>query len=161
MNDTSFTIEEIRDIEAAWPEMEPLFEAQARFHGELQSLRLLDDWSQRQLKRLLAIQEPMFLIARMDGRAVGVLNARIDRDPGIYEDTSGYVENIYVDERARGRGVAVALLARAEAWFRANGIVQAHMGIHYDNEVAFKVWTRAGYRPEGYRMLKNLDEVAS
>jgi putative acetyltransferase len=80
-----------------------------------------------------------FLVARVDGRAVGCGAVRL-LDPATVE-----VKRMYVEPELRGRGVAKELLARLEAAGRELGARRAVLetGIYQDEAIG--LYRRAGY----------------
>ncbi len=74
-----------------------------------------------------------------DGRAIGLVTVAFQRGFGEY----GLVA---VGERARRRGVASALVARAEHETGAAGLARAEVGTQRENERACAFYTSCGYR---------------
>jgi putative acetyltransferase len=81
----------------------------------------------------------IFVIARVDGRAVGCGAVRL-LDPTTVE-----VKRMYVEPEQRGRGVAKEILQRLEAAGRELGARRAVLetGIHQDEAIG--LYRRAGY----------------
>ena len=66
-------------------------------------------------------------LARVDGYAVGMVNAAIFTrmpKPGRAPQRWIYVANVWVDPAFRRRGIATDLMAYAVAWARAEGMVR-------------------------------------
>jgi putative acetyltransferase len=80
-----------------------------------------------------------FLVARVDGRAVGCGAVRL-LDPATVE-----VKRMYVEPEVRGRGVAKELLAHLEAAGRELGARRSVLetGIYQDEAIG--LYRRAGY----------------
>lgn len=88
-------------------------------------------------------------LAELDGAAAGYLYGRLER-PFIREspiERIGHVAQVWVEPPARGRGVARALVADAEAWFRERGAGWAELGYNPANKVAAAAWTALGFGP--------------
>lgn len=83
-------------------------------------------------------------IARSGGHALGY--ARMS------EHWSGMADlaEIAVDRRARGRGVAAALLARVDVWARDNGFGLIRLETQSNNPAACRLYARAGYALGGF-----------
>jgi len=83
-----------------------------------------------------------WLVARVDGAVVGVLQAA-DRSA----DGGGWVRNLGVLTAHRGRGIARVLLDRAFAMFHARGFTWAGLGVDRANETgAHRLYESAGMR---------------
>jgi putative acetyltransferase len=81
-----------------------------------------------------------FLVARVDGRAVGCGAVR------RLDETTGEVKRMYVEPELRGRGVAKAILHHLEATARELGArrLVLETGIHQDEAIG--LYRQAGYR---------------
>jgi ribosomal protein S18 acetylase RimI-like enzyme len=100
--------------------------------------------SRRSLRRLLASLSAEILVAQANGAIAGVAivlfraNSRIAR---LY--------SIAVDPEHTGRGIASALLARAETIARSRRCLSLRLEVHEKNHGAVKVYGKAGYRQFG------------
>jgi ribosomal protein S18 acetylase RimI-like enzyme len=63
------------------------------------------------------------------------------------------VDELYVREPLRGRGLGSALIASAEALCRAEGIRAMHLEVDRSNEHAKRLYHRAGYRDHDRHLL--------
>jgi GNAT superfamily N-acetyltransferase len=150
----AFVIQEVRDLDAVWHEIGPLFEAQYEFHRELMSLRRLPIWREIMRERIRFGPDALVLVARADGKAVGLLNGVVTRNPFLTEETYFYIDNVFVVEEARRLGIARSLVERAEAWSRAQGIDQLQLVVVAPNDVGLATWQGTGFRTSSYRMVK-------
>ncbi|MDX2679982.1 GNAT family N-acetyltransferase [Streptomyces sp. NY05-11A] len=84
-----------------------------------------------------------FLLAEVDGRPVGCCAVQPFPSP----DTAAELKRMYVAPQARGRGIAVRLLAEAERTVGALGHseIRLETGVHQPEAIA--LYTRAGYTP--------------
>jgi ribosomal protein S18 acetylase RimI-like enzyme len=67
-----------------------------------------------------------------------------------------HVEVLAVDPRARGRGVARALMDAAESWARGEGMRRITLNVWTQNERARGLYEHLGYAPETMHYLKEL-----
>lgn len=88
----------------------------------------------------------LWLLARVDGEPEGALTA------GILGDR-GWVNELGVRERARGRGVAAALLRRSFATFAGRGVPQVNLNVDAENPTG----ATALYEGVGMRVVKRWD----
>jgi len=94
------------------------------------------------------LEEHRFVALR-DGEVVGWVAVGPVSDRCVY---GGVVENsVYVDERARGDGVGLALLERLVASTEAAGIWTIQTGIFPENEASLRLHARAGFEVVGRR----------
>jgi ribosomal protein S18 acetylase RimI-like enzyme len=68
----------------------------------------------------------------------------------------GYIKNIYVAPRLRGRGKGRLLLEAADDWFKRHGCSKATLDASVCNGRAVEIYRSAGYEPTRYRMEKDL-----
>jgi ribosomal protein S18 acetylase RimI-like enzyme len=154
-----FSIEEVRELDAAWPELRSLFLELEAYHAPWVSRTLRDDWHERWRDHIAPTDDRLILIARDGDSAVGYLNVWIRRDFGIFKELIGFIEDAYVKEDSRNHGIGSAMLARAEAWCRSRGAVEARLTVAASNELGLGFWTRAGFRADFYQMTKPLTRV--
>ena len=60
--------------------------------------------------------------------------------------TSGFVKDLVVHERGRGRGLGAALLGEALARLQVRGARQVELKVHATNAGAIRLYERAGFR---------------
>jgi mycothiol synthase len=96
------------------------------------------------------------IVAERDGRAAGFALVR-----RWTKEATGYVSILAVAPAEQGRGVGRALLIRAFAAMRENGLSQAELGVAADNPKALKLYEAVGMRPrfqiDVYERLGHLD----
>jgi ribosomal protein S18 acetylase RimI-like enzyme len=97
------------------------------------------------IARKLAFGDDLFFLAEVDRRPVGTLMAG-------YDGHRGWLYSLAVDPAHRRRGIARALLTRAEDALRARGCPKVNLQVAAANAGALAFWRHAGYLE---------DEVAS
>lgn len=85
------------------------------------------------------------VLAEIDGVPVGCATLRAARDG--YPDGSGELKKVFVDESARGAGVARAMLQAIEDSARAHGLTQLVLMTGYRQPEAIRLYVSSGYRP--------------
>jgi ribosomal protein S18 acetylase RimI-like enzyme len=100
------------------------------------------------------------LVAELDGRVAGFIVTGIDIEPGDYvlpgNRLVGRLSDLWVAPEARGRHVARALVAAAEARFQAAGINRAEVSAVQRNVVALRLYSALGYAPYEVTLAKQL-----
>lgn len=156
----TFRIEEVHDLDAAWPELRALFLAFEAYNADFLSRRLRDDWEQRWRESLAMSADRLVLVARVAGAAAGYLVAHFVRGRGLFEEMFGEVSDLFVLPEFRGRVIGRALLRRAEVWCRERGANEVRLDVYAANKRGVRFWTLSGYRLEGMAMSKRLDGPA-
>ncbi len=97
----------------------------------------------------VAAKEGAVFVAELDGRSVGCLLCTVDEDSGEYVKPRhrryGYVNDLYVARKVRGKGVADALMGAAEDFFRGKGLTNMRLGVLTENRRARSFYERLGW----------------
>jgi ribosomal protein S18 acetylase RimI-like enzyme len=91
-------------------------------------------------------EDLLLLVAEQGGKVVGYLYGALEpRDWAMLLEAHGAIHDVYVDEAARGQGVAGKLLEAGLAWLgaRAENVV-LHSAV--ENEAAQRLFARHGFR---------------
>ncbi len=113
-----------------------------------------------ELKRRIAEQVGFVRIAEVDGRPAGWVVCLEEPEPLYVEAPLRpllNVQELYVDEERRGRGVGRALLAAAEAEARRRGRKRLGIGVLDRNAPARAAYAAFGFRDFARWMVKPLD----
>ena len=107
------------------------------------------DAHERVLREALADERSLVVVAELQGRLVGSLVAGLLPMP-IYGARLAFLQELYVDEAARGGGVGRALIGAFDAWARERGAVVEALGTSRPPAMAF--YERLGFvtRPTTY-----------
>jgi putative acetyltransferase len=89
----------------------------------------------------LALGHGTFVIARLDGRAVGCGALR------RLDDTSAEVKRMYVEPELRGRGIAKKILDHIEAAARVMGVRRLVLETGIYQAEAIGLYRRVGFNP--------------
>ena len=109
----------------------------------------------RQL-RLSEIGLARWLKAAAERTAQRVFSWIMRRPRPSLKITGGYIAGAFVRENARRTRVGRALVAAAEDWFRAQGLVTSELNVLYTNESGRQFWKEVGYQPLVMGMRKRL-----
>lgn len=98
--------------------------------------------SREQLARIVASEASVLLLARVDGAIVGSLTlATFPIPTGI----RAWIEDVVVDESARGRGAGEALNRAAVEEARRRGAVTVELTSRPSREAANRLYVRLGF----------------
>jgi GNAT superfamily N-acetyltransferase len=102
-----------------------------------------------------------FVAATDEGRAVGMATVQLTVSTAE-GGPSGLLEDLFVEEQYRRRGVAAALVGAVEAWCAERGATRVQLLADRDNERALRFYDSAGYLPTRMvarrRMLQGVGE---
>jgi GNAT superfamily N-acetyltransferase len=85
----------------------------------------------------------VLFVAERSGRALGLVYGRLEHErPEV-----AYLEAMWVDPSARGRGVGRALVAAVIAWARARSARRIELQVTEGNTNAEYLYGRAGFAP--------------
>ena len=155
-----FSIEEVADFDAAWPDLEMLSLGIIDYHRPWDERALRADWSERMHGYLEGMQDSLTLIARNDaGAAVAFVTGKVEKDYGIFIESFAFIANFYVVPEARAQGVGSQLLRRFEDWARAEGATELRLHVNAGNELGQRFWEINQLHPIEYVMSKPLVEA--
>lgn len=93
-------------------------------------------------------------LAESYGDGIGFLAARIRAIPPWFgAGQTGFISDVYVDDRHQSKRVGEQLLVRAAEWFREQGIDRIELQVIANNTRARKFYARHGWREELVQMV--------
>jgi len=108
----------------------------------------------------VAQKDGAVFVAEFQGQRVGCLLCSVGEDNGEYVKPEhrrhGYVNDVYVGQKARGTGVADALMQAAEDFFREMGLTNVRLGVLSENKRARSFYERLGWHSYEQVYRKNL-----
>jgi len=105
----------------------------------------------------LADEDTLILVAEGGGTVCGYLYATIEpRSWKELREEAGFIQDVVVDERSRGTGVATSLIERAADWFRSRGMLRMVLWTAQANEPAQRLFERLGFRRTMIEMTREL-----
>ena len=105
----------------------------------------------------LRAPDVLVLVAELDGVVIGYLYAGIEpRNWKELRDEAGFIHDIVVAEKARGRRVADLLIDAALEWMRGKGMPRVLLWTAAPNATAQRVFERHGFRSTMIEMTREL-----
>ena len=101
------------------------------------------------LRERLASSSGCYFLACSGGSAVGFMHLMPSTNT-LAMRPIWFLEDLYIDEGARGRGVASALLAYAETFARSSGAERLTLATAHDNAAAQHLYQKHGYVREDH-----------
>lgn len=78
-----------------------------------------------------------------------------------YRGRDAFIDELFIDESARGRGLGQMAMEIAEAYCRELGVKALHLEVERHREAAYELYRRTGFEGhDRYLMTKLLDEPA-
>lgn len=139
----------------------PMYE---KMYGTLSSSGLPFKLDAEELPKVLGVTIKSKLcylgIAEENGEFLGYVQAsiaKLDRKLS-HEDgkTIGIINDVFVKDEARGRGLATALCESAENWMRESGLTLSQAQVLCKNEPARAFWSSRGYNDLHITVCKKL-----
>jgi ribosomal protein S18 acetylase RimI-like enzyme len=110
-----------------------------------------------ELDRIVGSPATTLLIARSQGAVVGTLTLALFQIP---TGVRAWIEDVIVDEAARGQGVGMALTSEALRLARAAGARTVDLTSRASREAAGRLYERAGFRSRDTRVYRyTLDDA--
>lgn len=107
---------------------------------EIEKICFSNPWSKEDLERQIDTQTSHFLVAEVDGRAVGYMGLQIFAG-------EGYVTNVAVLPEYRGQGIAKALIAEQ----MKNDMEFITLEVRESNTPAIHLYKKSGFETVGVR----------
>jgi ribosomal protein S18 acetylase RimI-like enzyme len=106
---------------------------------------------QEALERIVASPATALLIARDEGQIVGTLTLALFKIP---TGTRAWVEDVVVDQAARGRGIGQALTLEAIRVARASGAKTIDLTSRASREAAGRLYEKMGFQQRDTRVYR-------
>ncbi len=122
----------------------PLLDAYRTFYGEPSNALAVQAFVRERFQK----RDTQFFVARAnDGTLFGFAHLLLSLDT-LSLRPIGILEDIYVTEAARGRGVGGALLDAAETYARECGLARLTLSTAHQNRTAQRLYLAKGYVPD-------------
>ena len=90
-----------------------------------------------------------FRLAEDEGRLIGYIKLGPNELPGDAPDATWELHQLYLDEEAKGRGIAQALMDWGEAEARERGFTHLQLSVFVDNHRARRLYEKRGFAEVG------------
>jgi GNAT superfamily N-acetyltransferase len=150
------TIEEVKDLDAAWNDLTALYLEFEDYSSAFRSRALSANWSETWRDQVAPNDDRLVLMAFRNDQAVGYLVMEIVSDFPLFDEPFGYLKEAFVRTETRSQGIGQEMLACAEAWCRRRGILDLRLDVWAANESATRFWTLAGFELQSMTMKKTL-----
>ena len=114
-------------------------------------------WAERAIKKLLATENYVILVAELDDQIVGFIDYYIL--PSIWEKwNEATINNLFIHKDYQGKGIGSRLLEEVIKRTDEIGIVELHVGTEKDNERAISLYKKHGFLKE-YLLLERVKKL--
>ena len=115
-----------------------------------------EDWARKAIKKLLATENYVILVAELNGTLVGFVDYYVL--PSIWEKwNEATINYLFVHKDYQGRGVGSKLLKEVTKRTDEMGIMELHVGTEMDNKRAIHLYKKHGFTKE-YLLLERVKE---
>ena len=114
-------------------------------------------WAERAIKKLLATENYVILVAELDDQVVGFIDYYILAS--IFEKwNEETINNLFINKDYQGKGVGSRLLEEVIKRTDEIGIVELHVGPEKKNERAIRLYKKHGFLTE-YLLLERVRKI--
>ena len=136
----------------------PLWDGYNEFYGRSGETTLDDAITQSTWARFLDMNEPVHcLVAQSDGSLCGLAHFLYHRNTTLIEQ-SCYMQDLFTDKSARGKGVGRALIEAVSKHATENGSNAIYWHTHETNHTAMKLYDKVA-DATGFVMYKKSAEI--
>lgn len=101
--------------------------------------------------------DAFIFVAENKGEVVGYcLSYKIENLPMLKPDFLGYISDISITDKFKGKGVGTLLIDKAKDWFLSENIKIIQLQVYDKNEMGKKFWEKTGFKPFFSRMQLDL-----
>jgi GNAT superfamily N-acetyltransferase len=138
---------DIRPVTAAdYPRWRPLWDGYNRFYGRADATALPETITAQTWSRFLDPGEPVHaLVAEDEGRLVGLVHYLFHRSTTLLSDIC-YLQDLFSDPAARGKGVGRALIEAVYVRAAAQGASRVYWQTHESNARAMVLYNDVASR---------------
>jgi len=111
------------------------------------------------LETFVTDDERAMFVAEQDGKLGGSIAVEVRHAaniPILQPHSYVQIDELIVDEEARGSGIGQALMQAAHEWGQARGITEFNVGVYAFNEDAIRFYKKLGYEISRHVMVRNL-----
>ena len=98
----------------------------------------------------------IFLVAEEEGIVGLAFGWKENIYPVYKNEFVGYIADVIVDEKERGKGIGKELTKQLEEEFKKMGLKETKLIVQKDNKKAHKLWEKLGYEDLYIEMRKDL-----
>jgi len=110
------------------------------------------------LKEKARSERELLLLAKLGGKAIGMLEAEIQERTSIMgRKHIGVIYTVLVREEHRNKGVGRQLIDTAIIWFRVNGVTEAVAGVSENDTAGKEFFGRLEFKPYQIRMQREIE----
>lgn len=126
------------------------------YHNAIDAeMSINDNWKvikYQEFEAMLNLKSRKVFIARVFGIVVGYISISIKEFSNLYNRNKvGYVDEIYIEQTFRGRGIGSRLLDKSKNWFESKEVKKIWLNVFASNINGQDFWESNGFKTIGAR----------
>ncbi len=111
----------------------------------------------KDFEKIIKKKNTLFLVAEDNKNLIGFIIGEIYNRPKFYKiKKNGFIGDIFVTKKHRGKGIALKLKNKLFKWFKDNKIKSIRLNVFSENKYAIKIYKKWGFKILSYDMWKEL-----
>ncbi len=103
-------------------------------------------WYRQEIAELIRMRDRLYLLAQLENSAVGLLEGKIIRLNEVFVSLDSFhISVVYVEPKARRRGIATALVREALRWASKQACREADLNVLSNNDKARGLYKKIGF----------------
>ncbi len=146
-----------------WPQMKKLLNEYSDYHRNLfkqtdPSFVVFETGYQlKDFQKMLNKKKKIFLAACDNEKIIGFILAKVIKVRG--EKTNfkqGYLSELFVTKKFRGKGIAELMWQEALKWFKKEKVKFIQLNVLAENQIPQKIYKKWGFKPLTFIMIKKV-----
>ena len=106
-------------------------------------------------QKIIESNKDLCLVAEENGQLVGYAFGKIEESAEYYkEEKFGMLNEIFVSEACRKKGIANLMLEKMYSWLRIRGVNHIELEVASPNTLAQSIWQKKGFTTYLHKMRK-------
>ena len=136
-------LDDVRAIGKLWSELQVVSE---RHQPSLRPHRHGEEWYREFIEMQCLEEAAAVLVAEVGGEVVGYILSQVLLRPTLVDGRIGFIADVCVTSRVRGRGIGTRLYSEAVRWFKKRGVQALEVNVVFGSGEADDFWSGKGFK---------------